>query len=600
MVPRAVLAAAAVLALLVLPIAVVAGEAVDHLYLMKLLDITLENAVKMNSNYYWAVIQIRNAELPGQLGDLHRRAYDLLSKYFYIVSTLERGEINESTQVMLFQEVHYLELELREAISQYSNFLIQNAEDSEQAKTLGVNISLKLETLVNRVIPFLEQAVANYLARGNFEVVLSPPKEAYLPGENLSVVIKPKQESTAGFTGVSEVLVWPSMIPVGEAPCTACDGALECSFTIPTLRELLEKAGESSILPTGEKYVKLLLRTYMYDQSGKLSGFSMLFVNVAYELPRLELDMPYIIYLGEGLNLTIASDSDYNVSVFIDDTYLFSAKLFTGLNTYYISPEHIMKAGVGTHNVVIKVNATSTTIPYVYKRAFIIDKKTPRLRIDVLPIVYTWDGRVTLRVINFDNHTVHLRINTPFFTVNTEVYSSAEYNLLIGFLPVLHTSLKVYAYSDQPYTYPLEETLSITVVNPVATLFVVLAALLLVPALVSKEKSFIVSLQLFVRRGRGLITAGARVYKSYLLELKYNVRSRIAELYYGLIRRLRLSYPEPHETLREHFKRLMLRERLKQVLWKLLLLVEKDLYSRSKPSEEEARKLVEEAVTVEE
>jgi hypothetical protein len=199
-VPRIIIAALFLL-LLGIPLLTIADDTIDHLYLLKLLDTTLYNAVQMNSNYYQVIIQIMNTELPGQLGYEHRETYSLLSQYFYILRTMSYGKINASTRTLLIQKMHNLELNLQTTIGQYVGSLMQNAEDQAEALTLHVNISSKLNTLINKILPELDQEIVNYPSHVNFNMTLSPSKTAYSPGEHLNVIVKPRQGYENNLTG---------------------------------------------------------------------------------------------------------------------------------------------------------------------------------------------------------------------------------------------------------------------------------------------------------------------------------------------------------------------------------------------------------------
>ena len=74
--------------------------------------------------------------------------------------------------------------------------------------------------------------------------------------------------------------------------------------------------------------------------------------------------------------------------------------------------------------------------------------------------------------------------------------------------------------------------------------------------------------------------------------------SRLAKIYYAIVRSFGFGSPMPSETLREHFSRVSRGRgfggKIKDLLFRLMVLVEMDLYSRKKPPVEEAEKIARE------
>jgi hypothetical protein len=88
-----------------------------------------------------------------------------------------------------------------------------------------------------------------------------------------------------------------------------------------------------------------------------------------------------------------------------------------------------------------------------------------------------------------------------------------------------------------------------------------------------------------------------RVFDELLTPYVLGLGSRIAAIYYDLVRKIARRLPQPSETLREHFEfvvaPLIKSRRSRELLQRLLQLVERDLYSSSKPEFGEAIELYE-------
>jgi len=112
------------------------------------------------------------------------------------------------------------------------------------------------------------------------------------------------------------------------------------------------------------------------------------------------------------------------------------------------------------------------------------------------------------------------------------------------------------------------------------------------------EKIFTLSLRTSsVRVARRVKREIPEILKSILKPYASGVKSRIAELYYTLLGKLGVRLPHHYETLREHYievvKPTTKKSVVREILWRILRLVERDLYSKRKPRLEEAEELYE-------
>ena len=145
-------------------------------------------------------------------------------------------------------------------------------------------------------------------------------------------------------------------------------------------------------------------------------------------------------------------------------------------------------------------------------------------------------------------------------------------------------------------TYQYSETM--IVINASSILILVAVGSVLTAILREHEKLFILMLRSggFSLRIRPLESAH-RVFNELLTPYVLGLGSRIATIYYDLVRKITRRLPQPFETLREHYEfvvaPLTKSRRSRELLQRLLQLVERDLYSRSKPDLREAIELYE-------
>jgi hypothetical protein len=177
-------------------------------------------------------------------------------------------------------------------------------------------------------------------------------------------------------------------------------------------------------------------------------------------------------------------------------------------------------------------------------------------------------------------------LNTTLLHVYRSLFPLALANIVIN----VEDPLMVY--DTYSYTY------SFTVVNLALTIAIVIGGLISTTLLQSRERMFTLLLAMSgaSKSVRSVAEAIPDVLRSLLKPYILGLGSRIAQLYYKLVSRF-TRLPTISETLREHYNTAVLSVIKsvwnRRVLWQLLLLAEKDMYSREKPKPEEAKKLYE-------
>ncbi|MEM4535350.1 MAG: hypothetical protein QW764_04850, partial [Desulfurococcaceae archaeon] len=162
-----------------------------------------------------------------------------------------------------------------------------------------------------------------------------------------------------------------------------------------------------------------------------------------------------------------------------------------------------------------------------------------------------------------------------------------------GILPVqvLDLRIKVEPLSEQYDAFSL--SLSVYVVNIPVLLVLTLISIILIPMVSEHEKSFVVTFTSYWKKAQAIPRKLENLAREALLKpYEMGLGSRIAMLYYNLLKKLKLGLPKESETLREHYKQIshQIPEGLGKLLWRFLLMVERDLYSSKKPLYEEAEK----------
>ncbi|MGC8975475.1 MAG: hypothetical protein ACP5KB_04675, partial [Thermoprotei archaeon] len=223
--------------------------------------------------------------------------------------------------------------------------------------------------------------------------------------------------------------------------------------------------------------------------------------------------------------------------------------------------------------------------------------KIPKVGVGLSNPFFSSDCFLTLTLINGEQSStlLYAKVYVGGSLVGEYVLEdSISARIFVGVLPASIIDLRVVIESSSPVMEPYVFSSSVLVFNPVTTALLGFASLALIVVISGREENFMFFVRGLIPEGR--VTRVFRKTLSEVLTAPYKISSKIAELYYATLQKMRVPLPEAYETLREHFRKTAFREPLRSVFWKFLLLVEKDLYSSRKQSYEDAVTLAEEAV----
>ncbi|MEM1803948.1 MAG: hypothetical protein QXR80_05570, partial [Desulfurococcaceae archaeon] len=311
-----------------------------------------------------------------------------------------------------------------------------------------------------------------------------------------------------------------------------------------------------------------------------------------YGLPRVQLDAPVTTRYRDNITVTMLSDGVFDASLYMNDVEVLNTTLQPGNNTVSVNCPPYCRVG---HNVIkLCVDATDKTIQYCFARPIYVEPVYPSVKVLSDDISIAWLGYVRILIVNEDQVDVYVTMidytKRTFTVPSGGVLSIPVYS---GILPVqvLDLRIKVEPLSEQYDAFSL--SLSVYVVNIPVLLVLTLISIILIPMVSEHEKSFVVTFTSYWKKAQAIPRKLENLAREALLKpYEMGLGSRIAMLYYNLLKKLKLGLPKESETLREHYKQIshQIPEGLGKLLWRFLLMVERDLYSSKKPLYEEAEK----------
>jgi len=556
-------------------------DRVDCLYLLVLLDKVLDYAVRGDPVGELMSKYIVNAGVFGDLHDLHVSAYTAILDYYRVLHVTSETPFNLTSGA-------YRILEGLNDIGGYASRLSACSHDAEAAKALSVSVNAKLRGLRDLVYALIK---VSYRARFTDAYQVRPLKDTYLPGEVVEIAI-PREIRVETM----EAYAWPSFLRIRDSLPRECN-EVYCAYELS--------------MPTAMELEHLGLRRYLIEQVLTVGIFAKLLngsylgvylVTVKYDLPRVQVDMPSTVKRGDILEVKVLSEDFYNASLRLNGFEALNITFKPGTTVLALDPVHYNYT-LGLNTLEICVNASIRTLSHCYSRVFTVEPVHPRVGISLGDFALTWSGFLTLTISNMDVVDVHAVVDTGVFkqTITVPGGCIGQVNIFTGILPVqgLNVNIGITA-TRGPYD-ELKVSRSIYVVNVAATIILTLVSVLLSSFMSSREKSFIVALITAWKRYMPVSVRHAELEVSRLLKpYKLGLGSHVALLYYELVRRLGIRMPQVHETLREHFMEISrspsLTLTLKKLMWKMLLIAERDLYYSKRPPLEEARRLYEDVL----
>ena len=577
----------AALALLAVPVLAQPGgylDPVDCTNLLTVLERVLRSVVEGVPDPK-LVSTVASAGVPGEVGARHRDAYGKLLDYLDYLRRATEGSLSPREARELAAELGILANELRGAVDRYRAKLVACSHDKALATALSLRVEQLLRRLVEEYVPSVAQLLLAQAYGGLAEVRLS--REVYEAGELAEVVVRPLGEGVE--VGGAYVATWPLLTRVS---------------TITLLREGTEYVGRFRVpdLTTLSRYyssvparVALVVVVELLDSMGGSSYRAYAPLSIEFRRPRVTIEAPSALHLGEVLEVAVKSDGLYRARVGIEGVYTLNTTLLPGVNTFRFNTSKL-NLTYGTHLVVVEVEPTEVSVGLVATKPFVVLPRVPRVEVRVPTFLVTVDGHATVEVVSKEGTS---RVLRAVISVGGAVRGTYYFNgslrarTFLTYLPVLYTEVSVTVVPELPGYEPYVARGVVVCVNPAASVAVGVASVLAVALLHGREREFTL---LLTSAGRRRVTGATRNIRSAILGFSYRVSSRVAELYYATLRRLHLPLPEPYETLREHLSRLAVGSRLGEVLWRFLLMVERDLYSGRRQDYGEALRVSEEVL----
>ena len=542
----------------------------DCLYFLALLNIVLDHAIKGDSTGELMARYLVNASTPADLRDLHVRTYKTIIDYYRALHGVSEGLQNTALILRNVQE-------RLDSIEVYASRLGTCSHDPEAAKTLRVYVSMKLNTLREQVYQLIIKSIYETQNEGLYTI--KPLKDSYSPGEVVEVIASKNIQLSA-----VETYEWPNLVKISEfKPSEVNETHYLFKVELPPA-SLIESLG-LRLRDVRQCLLALYLR--LTNGSYMLAGFT----RIQYRLPGVQLGSPSVIEYGSPLRVTIISDESYNASLYFNDFKVATLLLKPGSTTLTID-YYLTNYTIGLNKVKLCVNATTETFSRCLDRPVYIEPLYPHVRVIAENVSIAWLGYVALLINNVDQKDLHVKVFN-YGEKSVYVPSGGTQEILVygGFLPVQLVNLVVEIEPLNESYRTLNLNLSIYVVNMPVIIALIFITIFITTLVSGHERSFIPVVVGVWRRVQHVPRRAEALARNFILKpYELGLNSRVALLYYSLLKKLKLRLPTPNETLREHYVSIShsTHERLRRILWRFLLLVERDLYSSKKPTYQEA------------
>ncbi|MEM1793829.1 MAG: hypothetical protein QXV30_02450 [Desulfurococcaceae archaeon] len=552
-----------------IPILEGSSNSSDCLYLLALLDIVLDHAIKGDSTGELMAQHLVNATVSMELRDLHVKTYRAIIDYYRVLHEINEG-LRDVTPLLRSIQAGF------DSIERYVGRIRACSHDLEAANALQAYVNVKLSTLKEYTYKLIELL---YGAQIREHYSISPLKDLYSPGEVIELVASKKIQLDA-----VELYAWPSLVKISSfKPSKFNETHYVFKVELPPA-SLIESPG-LTLRDVQQGLLALYLR--FINNSYVLAEF----VRVQYELPRVQLNSPSIVMQGDSLNVAITSDRFYNASLYFNDFEVAAMLLKPGLTNLTVN-YFSLNYTTGLNRVKLCVNATIETFSQCLDRLVYIEPLYPRVRVIAENMSIAWLGYTTLLISNEDLEDLYVTVaNYGERTIYVPSGGIEGIPIYSGLLPIQIIDLKVKVEPlDKSYS-TLDLDLSIYVINMPIVIALIFISTLITALISGYERGFMLTIASVWRRVRQAPRGAEAFLKSTVLKpYELGLNSRIAMLYYSFLKKLKLRLPLVNETLREHYASTLhyIPEKLRGVLWKFLILVEKDLYSSKKPAYQEA------------
>ena len=545
----------------------------DCTYLITILEKTINYTTTLDYAGELVAYIMLNTPIDPSLQALHRQVYKLIVDYYIAVNST-------SININLLRDIY----RGIDTIVEYTRKL-QACSRSPEVANVRARIELKLRDLKSRLEELItlhstsSQQVSVYI----LEKIYEPSEEVYV-----QVVLL---NNTCSVNTISllyrDIIIETNSFNCNGSKCIAI-------LKIPSANSI------QNILEAGIVKYTIAIRGVCSGVEFKIYRF----LSSQYEYPQLIIETPMTIIRGGILNITLYTTSSGVLSGVllvknsINETLLANITITNTPREYEIIVDKPYFT-TGLNILKLCVNATEKTLPYCLEKSIIVEPKYPSINVNTVSTSITLTGNIPLYIISASEfeYDVQVYLNNKFIAESKISNRGVETIVLSsGFSPLSIVNLTVIIRDPRGvldnYVY---STLVISV-NISTLLVILIGGSTLLVILREYERSLILSLRTssmrvisrVKREVSGLLES---VLKPYVLGLG----SRVAELYYTLLRKLGIRLPHQYETLREHYAEaissITRKNTIRELLWRILVLTERDLYSQRKPRIEDVEKL---------
>ncbi|MEM3913382.1 MAG: hypothetical protein QXT75_05720 [Desulfurococcaceae archaeon] len=561
---------------------IVRGEtSLDCGFLIALLNLELNYAINYNTSSGVALAQAAlNMSLPSEIAVTHRQVYQAFLNYFKALEELETIEYTNTSIIQVAGSLIRSREVFANTLNKYVDTLVSCTVNKDAASKLRNNVLSLKDTFLSTIYPSVIYSLLSKL-KGPELVIIELPKSIFGPGEDIPIYITPIVEELSILK--IEIAHWPTLRKLAElSNYTRVNNSYYVEYRAPYLNEV-------GNLVVGNSVQLAVVVTFTLHNI--TSSYAKPF-EVVYEYPDVSIVLKPEIEYGSELPLNIVSNTSCNATVLINNVRVLYATILPGVNTYTI-PFNTTVFRIGYNSLRVVIDETPRTLGYTVEKTFLVKARSPGIYILTPTILVGWSNSVQVVMVNHYENQVNLTMLINNKEVLNVTLKDRVYNLNIALNSPFFTTLEidVYAINDHGVKIPIFRK-EILYINGLS-LAALTAATILAVSIIKGEVLVLLGSDSSARRRltNYVVSSRSPPLKPGIV---YNIMSKIASIYYGLLSKLGLPQPELNETLREHYRKLKLKDNLATVLWRLLILVERDLYSNRKPSYKEVLEAVEE------
>jgi hypothetical protein len=551
----------------------------DCTYLLAVLEKTL-NLLNTNPGEAIDIVnKMMKTNIAPALADPHRKAYETLIKLYRI---LFLGNYSDT------RDVYELYIDI-DSIADYVNRLRSCSRDRDAVTAIATRIRLTLDELRSEV-EMLMYRVA--MLRGY--IYLRIEDKVYEPEEAIPIEIDILNNSCIPRTA--------SLILSGTTfsynVFTCIDSSCYTSLKTPSTTQV------KNYVNPGINRIAVVIKVQCLGREVRVYRF----INVMYRYPEVVLEIPSVVKRGNYIDIAIHSKDYVEGILYVKNSTAEVPIKKIVLNTTSIHialrvDKPIFSTGINI--VKLCFNATQKTLPKCFEKTVFVEPRYPRIEVETSSTQLTLFGKATLFLVNRDNATLIASIHVGGRNTYTVYLGPGEEKVIstsINIMPIYLEDVKIVVRDIQNYYDTYIYTASITVANISILLSLPILGLIVVTVVNEYEKVFIATIATNMlrsfRKAVEITTTIRTSVKPYILGLG----SRIAELYYSVVKKFS-RLPHDSETLREHYRYALTpvikSTYVKELLWRFLVLVEKDLYSRYRQDIEEAKKIAKDILSEE-